>query len=312
MDVSILHDFLISSDELGINAGCSVIDRDYFSKTTLAHLIRSDCKAFIAPKFYEAWLQEYFDEAIMRMHTTAKCVAPDVLGDTVNISFEDNDGNTLNAYLHVFCEQSLKNSKKASFEESLVLFERNWQNCSDEATAMVLKHNSMLRWFEKPTCEPGKGELVRNTEAITTFVNRLGIFATVSTMECNADLAFSACRHHNSVANCIRLDRSYSIEHMRYHSLDENSGQTFITFLALMLDCELQNRMNAPDSMVIEADSSLRLSDEFASSYELLASVSPISGCSGYISEVTQSQKSIAKRLGLDGVFDAFPSHLYV
>lgn len=170
----------------------------------------------------------------------------------------------------------------------------------------------MLQWYEKPTFEPGKGKLVRNCDAVAHNMERCGIFTNISTMECSAAFALGTYRHRDDVEKCFKTGKStFDMGKIRSQSNETMSGRLFISFLALILSCELNNRMSADESVFVKLGSAKTLRDDFASYYELLAHVSDIKCCKGYISEVTQRHKSIAKRLGLEGVFDSFPSTLF-
>lgn len=310
-DVSTVSDFLMRFDDIGVQASTAVLDRGYFSKKNICRLVLDGRNVIIASKNNSEWISNAIDQVLPELEQSKNRVDKGIYATTVKTTLEDDTSQKFTAYVHVYCDKFRRLCDTEDFLETLESFERGWELCRNEKDANHLLNNTLLEWYETPQSKPGNGRLTRNSKAIDEQLKMFGIFTNVTTMECSASYALSSYRNRDCIEKSFKLGKSeFEMDTSRSHSSETLLARLFVSYLALILSCELNNRMKSNESVEIKNGSLLTLNNSFASSADLLGAIASIRGCAGYMSEVTQRQKNIAKRLGMEGVFDQFPAHL--
>lgn len=183
----------------------------------------------------------------------------------------------------------------------------------------ALQNSKTLRYFIPPMGEPGTCDLVRDDDAINEASQYFGLFASVSTMPCNAQTAIETYSNRDSIEKCFKAGKSdISLDTIRSHTDATMVGRLIVSFCALTILCELRRRMK---TSFVETNSK----GEECKTYTPLQNEMTFNAVLNYLDsikirygksrsevryeEVTEKQKLIAKRLGCQSVFDAVPEY---
>lgn len=188
----------------------------------------------------------------------------------------------------------------------------------DQERAALLKSRT-LQLFKPPQGEPGACALERDHDAINAASRYFGLFASVSTMPCDAQSAIETSRNRDCIEKCFKAGKSgIGMAAIRSHSDAAMTGRFIVSFCALTILCELRRRMQQPfleRSENGEIRKSLApLADEMSFN-ALLNHLDSVKVSYGNApeetryEEVTGRQRLIARRLGCNGVFDRVPDY---
>ena len=172
---------------------------------------------------------------------------------------------------------------------------------------------------------------MRNDDAIARALARTGVFAVVSTEECDTRYALGTCGLRPSIAECFTAGKIPNPTEMRYFCGSANlsgmpgasgtdsrkvdplrvlEGRFVVAFVALTLLCELKRRMAAPESVDPKNVYRTTLADECRHE-AVLARLSPVRVIreedDWRFTGVTPEEIDLVKRLGLPDLFDAVP-----
>lgn len=319
-DVSTVAELLFRFEHLGNRRiTATVMDRGYFSKENILHFLRSKRNCLIAAKTSVNWIKDAIEEALPQLENYQTRLAREgVRGCTVPVDLDDT--GTHRVWVHVFLDLRRAVSEQFEFLAKLDDFEAQWnnhkapKNGAEDPEGEALAKSGELQWFHKPEGAPGKCRLVQNADAVSRQIKRLGIFASVSTMECSAAFALETYGQRDGVEKCFLAGKTnLNMDVIRSHSTKTMQGRFIVSFVALTLLCELKRRMADPASIRKKKDGEPKstLADEY-SAKSLLDFLSPIKviygGDERRLSEVTKRQKEVAERLQCPYLFNHVPN----
>lgn len=312
-DVNTIPELLFRFKHLGdVRVSAAVLDRGYFSRENLERFLRGGYNCLTAAKTNVSWAADAIEEALPSLGSHLCRLSNSVQGKTVPVDWELGPTDTRRVWVHVFRDRYRAIKEEAELFEDLAAFEEKWENCDDDVIARALGESDTLRWFKKPAGAPGKCRLIRNDAAIARELERTGLFASVSTMECSTRFALDTYGQRDSVEKCFMAGKTdLNMDVLRAHSTHTMEGRFIVSFAALTILCELKRRMTAPESVVVTDGLRKSLADEFTwnSLMSLVSSVKVIYGGNECrFAEVTKRQHEIADRLGFPHLYEFVPS----
>lgn len=323
-DVSTIVDLLTRVELIDENRVISaVLDRGYFSLDNIELCINAGQRALFAAKMSVSWVREAAEEIMPDLwDASSRLRGVEVWGKTVKKELVFNSGSRHTVWIHIFRDELKSHLSAGEFFSDLEEFESKWYSSSLESsqTRAALLKNEMLKYFLKPEGEPGECRLKRDNDAINEAIRYFGFFASVSTMECNAQEAIDSYRDRDSIEKCFKAGKSsVNMDCVRSHKEATMTGRFIVSFFALTVLSELRRRMNRPffeDKANSEDQVRLPPLSEEMSYREMLNYLAGINVCYGrdrdevrYM-EVTQKQRQIARRLRCTGVYDVVPEYI--
>lgn len=151
-------------------------------KSGLASLQFYNC--LMASKTNVSWVVDAVEEALPSLGSHLCRLSNSVQGKTVPVELELGPTDSRRGWVHVFRDRCRAISEEAELFEDPVAFEEKWTNCNDNVIAQALGESDTLRWFKKSAGAPGRCRLIRDDVAFARELERTGLFASVSTMEC--------------------------------------------------------------------------------------------------------------------------------
>lgn len=323
-DVSTIVDLLtrieLIDDKKVISA---VLDRGYFSLDNIELCINAGQKALFAAKMNVNWVKEAAEEVMPDLWDASSRIRGfPVWGKTVRKELVFNSGSRHPVWVHIFRDEMKSHLASEAFFSELEEFEDKWKTSTVESSQMreALLKSETLKYFLKPDGEPGECTLQRDNDAINEAVRYFGFFASVSTMQCDAQKAIETYKHRDSIEKCFKAGKSgIKMDSIRSHKESTMTGRFIVSFFALTLLCELRRRMSRPyfEDKANSGDL-VRFPPlcEEMSCKEMFNYLDSIQVCYGrdkndvrYM-EITQKQRMIARRLGCSGIYDVIPNYL--
>ena len=291
-----------------------MLDRGYFSKENLVRFLRGGHNCLMAAKINVSWVSDAIEQALPSLGSHLNRMSESVQGKTVPVDLKISPTDSRRVWVHVFRDRYRAIKEEAELFEDLAAFEEKWANCDDDVIAQGLKASTTLRWFEKPVGAPGTCRLVRDNDAIAHELERTGLFASVSTMECSTQFALDTYGQRDCVEKCFMAGKTdLNMDVLRAHSTQTMNGRFIVSFVALTILCEIRRRMAAPESVVEKDGQRKSLADEYSWN-SMMAHIAPIKVIYGgdecRFAEITKRQHEIADRMRCPLLYNFVPSFL--
>ncbi len=310
-DVSRVPEALFEFEKLGDRpVAAAVLDPEDLSKEKLLRFAKASRNVFVPAQTDASWIQGAVDEALPKLEDYTTRLSGPVRGCTVSVKATETGEEHL--WVHVFRDLYRQVDEQCDFLADVEAFEFRWNRAED---AGMLSRAETLRWFHRPAGAPGACGLEEDQDAINEHCRRRGLFASVSSIECTAKLAFETWGERERVRRCFEAGRTL-VGMPPLCSYDEGTmqGRFLVSFAALAILCELNRRMSAYESRrKREIEDKVRwktLADE-ATLEAVLSKISPVkvffSGTACRLADVTDDQRELADRLGCPGLFDEAP-----
>ena len=314
-DVTTVPELLFRFKHLGdVRVSATVLDRGYFSKENLVRFLRGGHNCLMAAKINVSWVSDAIEQALPSLGSHLNRMSESVQGKTVPVDLKISPTDSRRVWVHVFRDRYRAIKEEAELFEDLAAFEEKWANCDDDVIAQGLKASTTLRWFEKPVGAPGTCRLVRDNDAIAHELERTGLFASVSTMECSTQFALDTYGQRDCVEKCFMAGKTdLNMDVLRAHSTQTMNGRFIVSFVALTILCEIRRRMAAPESVVEKDRQRKSLADEYSWN-SMMAHIAPIKVIYGgdecRFAEITKRQHEIADRMRCPLLYNFVPSFL--
>ena len=250
-DVSTIADLLTRCELLTDNQiVAAVLDRGYFSLENLARCIDKGHRVLIAAKMNISWVVEAAENAMPRLwDVRSRLKKHPVWGTTIDKALTFDDGKARKVWIHIFRDEAKSSQEYKAFFEDIEEYEAQWKHAahSSEQERNALSKSGLLKFFETPAAGPGECELQRNYDAINAESRYFGFFASVSTMQCDAQTAIETYSRRDAIEKCFMAGKTdVNMKTVRSHSESMVKGRFIVSFLALCIICEVGRRMRLP------------------------------------------------------------------
>ena len=319
-DVSTVQDMLVRFDEIGNRrVFAAVLDRGYFSLKNIADFSDQGSRVVIAAKTGTVWVRDVIEKTMPCMWCSSTHLKGcHGWGATVKVQPQFDDGVKRDVWVHVFRSEKKSYNEDEGFFEDLDEFESEWNNwrkpAGSDRECPLLKSPLLKKYYLQPCGTPGVTELRRNHEAIDRDTRYFGFYASVTTMECEAQQAKESYSNRDLIEKCFKAGKTdLNMSTVRSHSTSTIEGRFIVSFVALSILCEIRRRMSQRTRVASArgAREVRPLADEmsFAELKNYMGSIQAVydGNGKGRWLEITNRQHDIARRLGFDGLYKSFP-----
>lgn len=321
-DVSTVVDLLSRVDM--IDEGrlvAAVQDHGNFSFENIERCNDGNYKVLIAVKNGESWLREAIECVMLHMRDSRcrLCGCP-VWGKTVEKELDFAEGRKHPVWVHVFRDNQKSHLANVGFLAELIQFEDDWKSSTalQQQNRQALLNNTLPNYYKTPAGEPGRYTLERDLDKLNEAPRYFGFFASVSTMQRNAQRAIETYHHRDDIENCFKAGRSdCNMDSIRSQTQTTMTGRFIVSSFALTVLSELRRRMRESMFEIRSNGEAVRykpLCDEL-SLQKLMNDLNSIKvvycRTAEYVrlAEVTERQCLLAKRLRCEGVYDSVPEY---
>ena len=306
-DIKTLHDLLTRWESLGLDKAVTpVFDRGYCSKENIRLLNGGGLRFIMAAKTDNSCIRQAIEDHMPEFWDMANTLeVDDITGVRCRVKipeFED-DRSLCEVWAYLFFSPTREGREQKEFMAKLREFESSW----DAGTASA--SSTCLKYYEKPSGEPGTCKLARDYSAINEKVRYLGFFAVLSNSEMDISEAHDIYTQRDCIEKCFRsLKSDIGLKCTRGHSLETVNARLLVGFAAATITSWLNREMSVEKKIGRKTFPPLR--DEF-SLKDLLAELSQVrhfktktGGGKAWIGEVIKRHREIYERLGLEKVLD--------
>lgn len=251
-DVSTLHNIALNAKELGFEIETWVMDRGFFSASNL-HDLHEHSYQFITAmpstlKEHQRLLAKSqstirspnnsfcLGKEVLFFHDTTCCIGKHKFRAIVYLSDKRRAQET-EAFIRRLdqVEQAAKESRHQNLEDAIQWLGQQWRGCAS--------------FFDVSLNDDQKLQLKRKRNALSYRLNRMGKMILVTDQKkLSAKEILDQYRQKDRVEKIYDvLKNSLNEERLRVHSQESMHGKMFVTFLSLILQTALSNRMSNTD-----------------------------------------------------------------
>jgi transposase len=291
-DVTTLNNLLETFKALELKPFNYVMDKGFYSKKNVDHLLAQRAKFTLAVPLNNKWVQHAIDEihAVIHGPEGYQKIDDEIL--YVHSRLYPWGEDKRRCYLHLYYNARKRAEAVDQFNEKLVCCKVEL-----ESGKLVAEHQEMYDEFFLVKNTPKRGTKVTyNTEAISQYISRYaGFQAILSNSSKDPVKALQIYRDKDIVEKCFDdLKNQLDMKRLRMHSAAAVDGRLFIQFIALIYISAIRREMRR--STLIERYTVRELLEEM----ETLSRIKYSGKYGSILTEITKPQREILKYLAIE------------